>query len=186
MCILQSVTCIKSLNKSSHLLSTICHNVYGRVDAHWSRSGSGGMMWKWNEVVGCDVHACGSGGAGSHVLGAVHIPSYIDSPRAYGLNRSNVSQSLSSAEFSCHHSPLCLTDSPSLCVRVYRVYSTVRHLSPCLTLALQLSRRVRSRRRDSVHEWTTSVVDSYCRPYPVVYQHVHPVSASVSKRQCSL
>jgi hypothetical protein len=28
-------------------------------------------MWKWNDVVGCDVHAGGSGGTGSHVLGAV-------------------------------------------------------------------------------------------------------------------
>jgi hypothetical protein len=42
----------------------------------------GGMMWKWNDVVGCDVHACGYAGAGSHVLGAVHIPSYIHTPLA--------------------------------------------------------------------------------------------------------
>ena len=40
-------------------------------------------MWKWNDVVGCDAHAGGSGGAGSHVLGAVHIPSYIDSPPSH-------------------------------------------------------------------------------------------------------
>ena len=60
--------------------------------------------------------------------------SCVDSlARTHGLKRSNVSQSLSSAEFSCLHSPLCLTDSPSLCVQVYRVYSTVRLLSPCLT-----------------------------------------------------
>ena len=148
----------------------------GRVDAHWSRSCSGGMMWKWNGVVGCDVHACGSGGAGSHVLGAVHIPSYIDSPRAYGLNRSNFSASLSSADalslsFSCRHSPQCLQTHPrstyqltvSILQSVTRILSFNKLLSPCLTLTLHLSRRVRSRRRSSVHEWTTSVVDSNSR-----------------------
>ena len=128
-------------------------------------------------MVGCDAHACGSAGAGSH--GAVHIPSYIHSPRTHGPNRSNVSHSLSSTEFSCQHSPLCLTDSPSLCVRVYPVFSTVRHLVShslysCHTTCTP-SRR------------TTSGVNSYCRYlFQTVYQHSHPLSPSLSKKQCSL
>ena len=55
-------------------------------------------MWKWNDKVACDAHASGSGGAGPHVLNALHI----HSPRAHGLNRSNVSHSLSSSIHRTH------------------------------------------------------------------------------------
>ena len=51
----------------------------------------------------------------------------------------------------------------SILQSVTRILSFNKLLSPCLTLTLHLSRRVRSRRRSSVHEWTTSVVDSYSR-----------------------
>ena len=160
-------TCFKSLHKSCHILSTICQNVYGRVHAHWSRRGSGGMMYTPAALV-----------APGHTCSALYTYPLTSTPlaRTHGLKRSNVSQSLSSADalslsFSCRHSPQCLQTHPrstyqltvSILQSVTRILSFNKLLSPCLTLTLHLSRRVRSRRRSTVHEWTTSVVDSYSR-----------------------
>ena len=90
------------------------------------------------------------------MLAPVHIPSYIDSPRAHGLKRSNVSQSLSSAELfhSCspvtiHHYVYRLTVTLRTSLpRVFYSPSLVSyHLTTLVTLSPHLSQRVRSRRR---------------------------------------
>ena len=120
-------TCFKSLHKSCHILSTICQNVYGRVHAHWSRRCSGGRCGNgmtWLAVMYTPAALVAPG----HTCSALYItPVTYTLPRAHGLNRSNVSQSLSSAEFFHSCSPVTIH---------HYVYQTHRRSTYQLTVSI--------------------------------------------------